>query len=412
MNDQRDFSIWCENGNYVHYARMADENPITNPYDYLYYRRGALNSDGSITWSADEQLALQIRRGAEQGRYILDPHICVLANGRPMIGYCVENSGYTYPPYVTMSSRNDGIWETHPAFPYAISSTLSRSWNVQPVPHYFGGATIVYGGSFGYLYDNTHIYIRPFYGCSNSSCTWGDEIICGTTLRWNYDVSCVTEGNYTHIFCASSGWLGYIKYDIINNIISDSTDLGWYGNQPFPEPTLTIDRYNNNLYAMWVNTPNHHTSYMYVYDTESNKWYGPLTLINEVNEGYYIYYYHYGVPPSDTWVNWYLSAPYETYDEFFGIYEIYDIEYYHPYIRFIKQRFKFKTLYDLFNVTDIFQRTWRMQETINMSAYPYKLRYKHLLRKVTPTRKLTPFRKISPVHVSIGSECDEDLKKN
>ena len=55
--------------------------------DGLAYRRGLLNSNGSITWSAAEQAVLSSAFGAG------DPNITVNSSGYPMAGYGDDSGG-------------------------------------------------------------------------------------------------------------------------------------------------------------------------------------------------------------------------------------------------------------------------------------------------------------------------------
>lgn len=77
----------------------------------LYYRRGQLNSDGSISWTADWNNFWN--HGLTGMVYQVDFYAVLDSNGYPWVtwGYCNTNIKDMIP-YITKSSRNDGIWET------------------------------------------------------------------------------------------------------------------------------------------------------------------------------------------------------------------------------------------------------------------------------------------------------------
>lgn len=105
-------SVWYDQT----YLYIATSDETTE----MYFRRGTPNSDGSITWSA-EQLISGVFKGislmADSGKY-------------PYIGY----TGTDDRPYVTKSSTNDGTWTTAGSFPYQLSTTVDSSWAVFVAP--------------------------------------------------------------------------------------------------------------------------------------------------------------------------------------------------------------------------------------------------------------------------------------
>lgn len=96
-------------GTYVHYATSA-----TGDADSLVYRRGTVNGDGTITWSAAEQAV------GNFGDYTWVESVCVV-DGEPVISL-TDISGSTRYVKVTKSSTNDGTWSTEAGFPYTVDS--------------------------------------------------------------------------------------------------------------------------------------------------------------------------------------------------------------------------------------------------------------------------------------------------
>jgi len=111
------FTVWFD-GTYMHYVAIASFE-WNQP---LYYRRGTPNPDGTITWSAPEQIAVP---ASATERY-LTPCIAVDSDTYPFISYHkavdtdadgLVDEGYTT---VTKSSKNDGTWLTASGFPYTL----------------------------------------------------------------------------------------------------------------------------------------------------------------------------------------------------------------------------------------------------------------------------------------------------
>jgi len=104
-----DFSVHYD-GTYIHYVQTVG----TDPYN-LVYRRGVCNADGTITWSAVEQLVV-----ADIGTGITHPSIGADNESYPWIGYRYHNGDWY--PRIIASSTNDGTWNTALGFPYTSRS--------------------------------------------------------------------------------------------------------------------------------------------------------------------------------------------------------------------------------------------------------------------------------------------------
>ena len=110
-----DFDLWFD-GTYLHYVAKAEAYKTV-------YRRGTPISDGSITWSAAEQVVTSTK--------CCDyPTVTVDALGYPFIGYRDDDDLY---PYVTKSSKNDGTWVTASGYPFKLISD-AEYWFVRVLP--------------------------------------------------------------------------------------------------------------------------------------------------------------------------------------------------------------------------------------------------------------------------------------
>ncbi|GAI32938.1 unnamed protein product, partial [marine sediment metagenome] len=142
-------SVWFD-GTHVHYARLG---PYTN-----YYRRGAPNPDGTITWSADEQT---VYSGTSSDVH-WGPSITVDSGGYAWIGTKYYNGNNSWP-WVFKNADNDGTWSTAAGFPHQLSTTFSTYWRVSVVPLTDSKVYVIYANKndgCGKLWDGS---------------SWGDE---------------------------------------------------------------------------------------------------------------------------------------------------------------------------------------------------------------------------------------------
>lgn len=118
------FSVWLEEDGatgYVHYAATAYSMSNKN----IYYRRGQLLSDGTISWSASEQTILWFTIALTG--YMLEPFIATDSEGYPIIISCFyhpPDGGAYWNTTIRRSSTKDGTWNTD----------WERSWLYQVVP--------------------------------------------------------------------------------------------------------------------------------------------------------------------------------------------------------------------------------------------------------------------------------------
>lgn len=176
-------AIWFD-GVYVHYVRTGAEWQSAGTS----YRRGIPEADGSITWSADEQVV--------NWDNIELPNITVDSNGFPWITYHIwPDVGSTW---VSKSSTNDGTWVTAPGFPYELSPADPSLRLTLPVALTGGKVYCIYawggGASRGRLWDGAG---------------WSAEEYCfpGLGLAGNISFSVVAEGDDIHLVTNSwSPW--------------------------------------------------------------------------------------------------------------------------------------------------------------------------------------------------------------
>ncbi len=176
----RRIATWVHDDGYLHYAYSA-ETSGTDPR----YRKGKLESDGSITWAAAEQVLSSIPGGS----YCYWLSICVDANGYPWVGfYYFDPSPETRRAYIITSSTKDGTWTTNPNYGtlgLQLNTASLVAWSVIPVPLANGKVVAYYGGT-----NATKFWARLCDGDgigaeaeANSGGTW-DHLYVGAAIAF------------------------------------------------------------------------------------------------------------------------------------------------------------------------------------------------------------------------------------
>jgi hypothetical protein len=216
------FSIWFD-GTYVHYA-VASGN-------YIYYRRGAPNSDGSITWSATEQ-TISLTYGSSYR-----PFISVDSNGYPWIVY-YSYSNSPYPLVAIKSSKNDGTWTTEST----TTLTAATSGNTM-----CGAIVPLTNGKMLALYTNDGVAVSAKYW---SGSAWGTAVSTTSTVQYAYEFSAVAQGDYVHlVFLKATTYdILYMKYNYSSNSFSAETTLV-SGATALSAPVISINPAANDLYV-------------------------------------------------------------------------------------------------------------------------------------------------------------------
>lgn len=132
------------------------------------YRKGQLNSSGTISWSAAEQTVL----AADTGYTYRYPVIAVDASYYPWISYVKylrADPASDTTPYVTKSSTNDGTWS--PDFNTQMNVTNDEEWVCVIVPLSSDDIFAVYA------YDSANILGNHYTGGA-----WAGEVDSGVVM--------------------------------------------------------------------------------------------------------------------------------------------------------------------------------------------------------------------------------------
>jgi len=253
------FSIWFD-GTYLHYAH-ADNSSIS-------YRRGTPNSDGSITWSANEQTV------STTYNYADFPFVSVDTNGYVWIGY-KDYDGADWYPYVIKSGNNDGTWGTTPSgFPHQLSTTSVSSWRVSPIPLTNGKMLVIYSQDYTVV-----IRVKAWDGSS-----WGTETAT-TSGPWEAEYySAVAQGDDVHITFVKDNGVDMIhtKYTYTTNSFGAETTIFTSGLLGICPPVLSINPATNDLYVFFTSDPTAPMISYRKYTAATSTW---ETTIDWIGEG-------------------------------------------------------------------------------------------------------------------------------
>jgi hypothetical protein len=228
---------------YIHYAFVNETvGNATHLSGDIRYRRGLLQSAGTISWSADEQIAVA-------GRYswsYLGVDIAVDSSFRPWITYNSDDTGTTEnDANVTMSTMGDGTWVTGSGFPYKSSTSQSC---VRPRLAPLSGNRVLL------LYINSTessaecLHARLYNGTG-----WDSEAVIAADAFYRDMYSITYKGDNVYV-----AYLNYTNYYI--QFLTYTYGSGWstittvnassYNHYPL----LSIDNDTSTIYCFWTNS--------------------------------------------------------------------------------------------------------------------------------------------------------------
>jgi hypothetical protein len=259
-------------GEYVHYAWGQGS--------YLYYCRGKLNADGTITWDPERQVT-------DFGVYY--PNIILDSEGYPWIGYQNSRDG---KPYVTKSSTKDGTWTTADGFPYKLSDISGAHVHAVPLMlsgskvyvYYWNNGTPVYGQLWSGTWsaeetastsnvntagalarvdrnDNVHCvfrkYVYPYYSliyvCRDAATSeWSSETVIAANLSsdtaFSFCIDLDTRYLYIFRFCVGADTIYLTRY----NGETWNTVEAITGEDALNEITSFTQKYSRKNLVVWT----------------------------------------------------------------------------------------------------------------------------------------------------------------
>jgi len=254
-------------GTYVHYARRDHNN------DNLYYRRGTPNSDGTITWSAVEQL---VHDGAAAFCYKY-PKVSVDSEGYAWIGAIGIVNSADYTPYALKNNVTDGTWVTD--FAYQLDTYIDnfdQLWRVTLVPMPGGKMYFSYAAA-----EEPSPYPRGRLW--NGTAMEANETISSNYYSdYGHMVGMVAVGNDIHIiyrgYVGEGGqWFIYVKR---------TWGVGWGAEELIDAPgvtttpTLTVNLADLKLYVIYSEG----NYFKILNKTIGSAWGGLRTFLNETTD--------------------------------------------------------------------------------------------------------------------------------
>jgi hypothetical protein len=256
-------------GTYVHYA-------YTTYGSALYYRRGTPNSDGTITWSAAEQVV------DTNSNLASNPHISVDTNGYVWIGYREGNTGVR-TPWVIKSGNNDGTWgTTPPGFPYQLSTTQTSYWTAVPVTLTDGKMLIVYAmhedAAWGY-----QVRMRAWNGSA-----WLTEVLTTSGIFHSMHHSETAQGDDVHIaflkYTVTDMSIIHVKYTYSSNSLGSEVSLqDTITSGLLASPVIAINADNGDLYIFWMYYPSQ--NHIYYRKWNGSIWEDRIDWLDETADG-------------------------------------------------------------------------------------------------------------------------------
>jgi len=201
-------AVWYWDG-YVHIAYGAKRTGD----DYVRYRRGFLESNGDITWSADWQIAQTVADGT--AKYA---SIAVDNSGYPFIAYAQEISSTKF--YVTKSSTNDGTWTTAGGYPWLVYNGDSVA-----------GLTAYTNSDDMYLLYSTDASNWRLYGKYYNGTAWAAaQTICSTMDCGDYSAVSDVDGNLYIVWEETAGGPGaFLRVRYADGSLSSIIELSAQG---------------------------------------------------------------------------------------------------------------------------------------------------------------------------------------
>jgi len=265
------FSIHFD-GTFLHYVRATA--PVT-PSQGTWYRRGIPNSDGTISWTAEEQKIPEL-----SDVYTPFPIITLDSEGYPWVGCYSEFGPQSLEsiPTACKSAQRDGTWTSNASgSPYYLNPSRKYT-GVILVPLTLGKVYAIYFRSFSKI-QNPYLVTTPIYGKLWDGASWGVEENVSTSHVSNEAfnmISAIADGDDVHVT-----FLKDLTYEIIH---LKRTVIGWSQEEVVhtatakSSPVLALARGQRIPYCFWIQN----NSLLYK-KYVSGKWTDALVLALEAN---------------------------------------------------------------------------------------------------------------------------------
>ena len=232
------FYVWYElrGGNdYVHYVYNNHTEGSS-----IHYRRGGLNSNGTITWSTSEQIVYTFEIMFENAV----ESVSVDTNGFPFISFAEIYDANTKVVGVTKSQFNNGTWSTDTGFPYNLTSASSITKVAQIIPLTGAKMYAIWPG------DNIKVQGRLWDGSSweniENASTSNAKIFGAFSVTSNPSVDDTVHLVFTEY---STNDVIYVKRSSVTGLWQDEVELATSQLTALPVITLGTD----TVFVWWYN---------------------------------------------------------------------------------------------------------------------------------------------------------------
>lgn len=258
------FGCWFD-GTYLHYCLCTAALGAD-----VFYRRGEPNRDGTITWSAEPQIAFD----TPADENVMYPKVIVDSAGHPWVTflqlvYQVPNT----PPYdavVVKSSADDGTWKTAEGFPFHLVNHKPVAGYPDPV-----GAPLTDEKTFWIYNDRVgddDVYAARVWNGED----WEDEEIVARPASEYSFFDVVADGDDVHVIHGA----GTIRYQ------KRTWGSGW--GEPFPvddsasgHTSLTLTG-PNGVVVTWIDMTSQSVRYRQMTD---GRWGPAVSWVDASDEG-------------------------------------------------------------------------------------------------------------------------------
>lgn len=225
-------------GTYLHYLRGG-----------IYYRRGDLESNGSISWSASEQTVAS-------GDYF-QKSICVNTSGYP---YLAVYNNTASRIEIWGSSTNDGTWSTAAGFPYQPVANNGRYAQVVPLIDGDILAIQVRGSS-------NDIYSLEY---DASAGTWGGALTVNdnSSMRAIRTISATAYNGTVYLTWVNSVYDIYC--DQYNGTSWGTNTLVYAGTDSTITSSISLTNTDGDIRIFWINDPS--ANHVYYKNRISSVW--------------------------------------------------------------------------------------------------------------------------------------------
>lgn len=254
------FGCWFD-GTYLHYALCTAALGAD-----VFYRRGMPATDGTITWTAGEQIAYN----TPPDKNVMYPKIMVDSKGYPWISFMElvyqEPNAPPYDALVLKSSTNDGTWKTEYSFPFPLVKQKMVPGYPDPV-----GVALTNGKTLWFY--NIHLNGNDIYASRIwNGHTWEvEEVVVNPGSPYSF-FNVVADGDDVHVVHGA----GTIQYQ------KRTWGTGWgeafrISNSASGHTSITYIS-PDNVIVTWLDLSNNEVCYR---EMSKGTWLPPVAWIDE-----------------------------------------------------------------------------------------------------------------------------------